>query len=263
MNILTKERHRPAVTVELGNRAESQIMGEHAGDHRGDRRAARHVDDRLVLDDVLDANGLGRVRIRPANAAIRRAGANRDDRRRARRILLQHVQVRMAVGARIISKLAGRDGPVHEHDVAAPVFLDSGVESVLGTLAGSGLQGVVIVQRDRVEDQPLDGRRVRTRQRFEATGALLEREPDYRGSPRLLDRRRNGADHGWRQRHHGRGGRAEFHESATADSVRPEDVAYGLACCHAVLLRTALPFTFTGAFGWLNYRPAQVRRQVP
>ena len=52
--------------------------------------------------------------------------------------------------------MADRDGAVHHQQVAAIVFVHRGFAGTFRAVPGGGLQGMVVVERDRVEDQLLD-----------------------------------------------------------------------------------------------------------
>ena len=58
---LAVEHLRPALAVEFRQLAEGNHVGDDAGHDFGDRRAARHLDDRLVGDDLVDRRGPRRV----------------------------------------------------------------------------------------------------------------------------------------------------------------------------------------------------------
>ena len=97
--------------------------------------------------------------------------------------------------------------------------MHGGFASSLGGVAGRRLQGMVVVQRDGVENQILDGRRGTAGDRFGTTGTFLEGQPDHRRTPRLFQRLGYHRYHAWRQGHHRRGSRTEFEETAPRDAL--------------------------------------------
>lgn len=226
VDTLAVEHLGPALRVEFRQRGEGEEVRQHAGDDHRDRRAARHVHHRLVLDDGRDRHGAGRIRQGGRQAAVGRATADRDHRCRTRGGLLQHLQVADA-GDGGVARIAERNRAVHHQQVLAEVLAHGRLAGGFGRLAGSGLQRVVVVERDLFEDQPFDRGRVRAGERLGAAGAFLEGEPDHRGPPGFLQRRGDGRHHRGRQRHEGGGGGAELEEAAPADALPPQDLGYG------------------------------------
>src|SRR5208283_1395200 len=74
------EHLRPPLAVELRQTAEGRDEGHDAGHDLGDRRTARHLDDGLVEDDLVDGNRLRRIGLRRLHAAPGGAGAPGDER---------------------------------------------------------------------------------------------------------------------------------------------------------------------------------------
>ncbi len=206
-------------------------MRQHAGDHGRDRRTAGDVDDGFVFDDVGHRHRAGRIRFRIRDAAERSAGAHRDDGCRALDCLLQVIDETYST-VRAVPRIAHGYRPVDYDEVLAIVFLHRILARLLRAEAGSGLQRVVIIERDHVEDQALQRRRIRARQRLGATGAFLERQPDHRrplGLDQCFGDRRCGAG---RQRHQ-RGHRgAEFQERAAADALLRETFSQSVVFVH-------------------------------
>ncbi len=200
MDILTEERGWPAERVELGNTAESQEVREYARDDGGNWRTTRNIDDRFVLDNFGHRDCACRVRIRVRQAAESGARANSDNGEAILCGILQHVQVADA-GDRRVSRVIDRNRAVHDKDVLALVLLLRGFAGRLGPMTGCGLQCVMIVERDGVEDQRLNGRRMRTGQRLGAAGAFLEGQPDDRRPASCRERFGNLRHCGWRQGH--------------------------------------------------------------
>ena len=203
-------------------------MRQHAGDHGGDRRAAGHVENRLVVNQVGDRLGPGGVRIGHRQAAIGRAGADRDDSRGSFGDFFEHRQIGDAGDCRVVAVLAGGDRAVDHQQVFAPVLFHRHLARMLGGIAGGSLQGVVIVERDVIEDQAFHGRCMAAGERFGAAGAFLEGQPDHRRSPGVFQGRGDRRNHRRRQGHHRRGGGAEFEETAAGDAA----LAQSLAQCH-------------------------------
>jgi hypothetical protein len=72
-------------------------------------------------------------------------------------------------------------------DVLALVLVGGGLEGRLDLVAGGGGQGLVVVDRDQVEDERPEIRVAGPEQRLRAAGALLEVQPDDGGLAALLD----------------------------------------------------------------------------
>ena len=69
VDALAVEHLGPALAIELRDAVEGQHVGDDAGHHLGDRRAAGYLDDRLVVDHLVDRNRLRRVRAGRLDAA--------------------------------------------------------------------------------------------------------------------------------------------------------------------------------------------------
>jgi len=91
-------------------------------------------------------------------------------------------------GDRAVAGIAGRDRAVDDEQVASPVILHRLLAGALRGVTRRRLQRVLVVERDRLEDQALERRAMGARDRFGATGALLERQPDHGRAACLLER---------------------------------------------------------------------------
>jgi hypothetical protein len=118
------------------------------------------------------------------------------------------------------------DRAIDREQVLAIVLFDGAITRLFRRRARRGLQRVLIVERDRVEDQVLERGALGARDRLGAAGALLERQPDDGGSPGLLDRRRDLLRHRRRQRHPGRRCGAKLEERAARYSAAAQIIAY-------------------------------------
>ncbi len=231
VDVLAEERGRTTQRVELGNRAEGQEVREHARDDDRNRRATRYVDDRFVRDDLGDRDRAGRVGVGIRQSAERCTGSDSNDGEAVFRGTLEHVEIADAGNGRV-GRVANRNRAVNDEDVLALVFLLRSLACRLGRVARRGLQRVMVVERYRIENQRLDGRRVRACQRLGTSGAFLERKPDDRRPPCGRERfgdLRNGR---WRQRHQRRSGRTEFQEASTGYALRPQVFAQILIFSH-------------------------------
>ena len=91
----------PAQRIEFGQRTEGEVVRDDAGHHGRDRRAAGDVHHRFVLDEFRDRHRAGRIRLRRRQAAVGRAGAHGDHRRRILHRLAKHVDVGDAGDGRV------------------------------------------------------------------------------------------------------------------------------------------------------------------
>ncbi len=91
--------------------------------------------------------------------------------------------------------IAHRDRAIDDQQILAFIVLHRRARALFGGLARSGLQRMVVVERDEIEDQIFQRRRMRARDGFGAAGAFLEREPDHRLPSRLADGLRHHAGH--------------------------------------------------------------------
>ena len=107
---------------------------------------------------------LRRVRVARRDAAPGRAGTDADDRRSTLRRLLHDFEDRPTADHAVDSSVPDRDRAVDDEDVLAPVLLDRLCLKRFRLLAAAGAQRLVVVERDHVEDQTLDGRMMRAQQ---------------------------------------------------------------------------------------------------
>ena len=100
---------------------------------------------------------LGRVRVGVRDATKRGATANGHDGRGTRGSVHQHIAITDA-GDGGITRIAKRDRSVHHQYVVAIVLFHGMFTRGLCRVTRGGLECVMVVQRDGIEDQPLDGR---------------------------------------------------------------------------------------------------------
>ena len=205
--------------VELGDLFEGEVVEDRGEEVVGGRRASRDVDDRLVLDDVPDAERAGRVRGDRLDPAVGGAAPDADDGGRPFRRVVQRLQRGLSGDLAEDPVLLGRDGTFHDQDVLAVVLPHGVVERLLGLGAGSGHQRFVVIERDHVQDQRGNGRVRGAQERFRTTGAFLEMKPDHRRVAVPLNRFRYLRVHSKREPHHGRGGYAGLHKTPAGDPL--------------------------------------------
>jgi hypothetical protein len=97
------------------------------------------------------------------------------------RAFLEQVDRGMAANLAVDAVGFGRDRAFHHQHVLALVGLHRRLARGFGLVPGGGHQGLVVVERDDVEDQLFQGRVLGAQQRLGATGAFLEVQPDHRG----------------------------------------------------------------------------------
>ncbi|OIQ63998.1 hypothetical protein GALL_544550 [mine drainage metagenome] len=188
VDALRVKHQRATLTVEFRQAVEGQHVGNHAGHHLGNGRAARHLDDRLVEDDLVNRRGAGRVGRGGLHAAVGGAGAPANDRLG---MFGGHLELfdkgfaaDNAIHAVFVQWRVAFDG----EDVVALVFLDRIHQGSFGLMARGGHQSVVVVKADHRQDDILGQRMRRADEAFAAAGAFEAVDPDYRGARLCLHR---------------------------------------------------------------------------
>ncbi len=151
-----------------------------------DRRAAGDVHHRLVLDDLGDAHRAGRIRAGGLDAAPVGAGPDGHHGGRTLGGLLQQVLGGPATDGAVDPALIHGDRPGHQQDVLPGVGLHRVLHGRLDSRAGAGHEGVLVVQRDQVEDQVADrgvGRSGARSRRSRCTPAAAARSRAGAGAP--------------------------------------------------------------------------------
>ena len=221
VHALAVEHLRPALRVEVGQPVEGQDVGDDAGHHLGDRRAARHLDDRLVGDDLVHRRRLRRIRLRGLHAAPRRARAPRDDRLRVLGDVLQLLDERPAARDAVDAVVGQRRIAFDREDVVALVLRDRLLERLLGLVTGRRHQRVVVVERDHRQHDVLGERVRRADERLGAAGALEAVQPDHRRARLGLHRLRDLLRTGVAEAERCRGQAAELEEAPARDPLPP------------------------------------------
>ena len=215
----------PALVVHRRQLAEGQEVDHGGQEVIGVGRTAGDGDHRLGGQDLGHAGGAGRIGRRGRHAAPGRAGADGDHRRGTLGAFLDQIQGGLAADLAVDAVVLDRDGALDHQDILAPVLLHGGFAGGLDLMAGGGEQGLVIIQRDDLQDQLLDGGMFRPKHGLGTAGALLEVQPDHAGA--LLGG--DGLDDlGFRPlgQTHGRGhGGAELEEVAALDVEAVRDLA--------------------------------------
>ncbi len=88
--------------------------------------------------------------------------------------------MRLAAGTAVNTAILHGDGTFDNTDVFALVGGDGLVQRFFGLMTGSGHDGLMIIDRQNIEDDLADGRIGRTQQRLGVAGAILELQPDQR-----------------------------------------------------------------------------------
>jgi len=219
MTVAVYEHLRPALPIELGDAVEGQHVGDHAGHHLGDRRAARHLDDGLVEDHLVDRRGLRRVRLGGLHATPARAGAPADDGLRVLRDVPELLDERFAADDAAHAVLVQRRVALDRQDVVALVLPHDLFEDRLRLVAGGGHQRVVVVQRDHRQHHVLRERVRGTDEAFGAAGAFQAVQPEH-GRARLgLHRVRDLRHEGRAEAERGRSERAVLQEAAPRNAL--------------------------------------------
>ncbi|MPM14565.1 hypothetical protein SDC9_60929 [bioreactor metagenome] len=232
VDALAVEHRRAALTVEFRQPVEGQHVGDDAGHHLGDRRAARHLDDRLVGDDLVHRRRPRRVRCRRLHAAIGGAGAPADDRLGVLGGVFQLLDEGLAADDAEHAVLVERRVALDREDVVALVFLDRVLKRRLGRRARRRHQRVVVIERDHRQHDVLCQRMGRADEAFRTAGAFEPMHPDD-GRARLRLHRLGDLRHVSRAKaKRRRGERAIFHEAAAGDPLTPHHVIEGFDCRH-------------------------------
>ena len=92
-----------------------------------------------------------------------------------------------------------RDGAIHHQHILALVAFDGIVFVLFGLMAEGRREHLVVLQRNGVEDQVLDGGVGGAQQRLGATGTLLRPYPDRGGRSGAGERSGHLASHGMQQ----------------------------------------------------------------
>jgi hypothetical protein len=147
---------RPALLVERRQRAEGDELQHRAEEVVGIGRAAGNIDDGLARQHFGDADCARWVGPAGGDAAPGRAGADGDDRHGAlggfHEVLLYRAVGHLAVDAAIL----GRNGAIDHQQVVAEVLLHRGPARFLGLVPRCHAEGLVVVERDHVENQVLE-----------------------------------------------------------------------------------------------------------
>jgi len=207
---------------------------QHGGEQDvGVGRAARNVDDRFVAHDRRNPDRIGRVVRRRRDPPPRCARTDRDHRGGVGRHPLEQVDAVLAGDLEIDAAVLSRDRALDDQHVLAGVFAHRLMQRRLGLVTGADHQGLVIIERDQVQNQlgEVGGRG--SQQRLTASGAVLHVQPDDRGPPRSGDLARHlrsarlvgPGDAGRRD---DRELETEAKKSAAADSAAHEVLADGL-----------------------------------
>ena len=228
VDALAVKHLRTALTVEFGDAVESQHVGDDAGHHFGNRRATRHVDDRLAGNHLVHRRGARRVGLGGLDAAVGGTRPPADDRLGIGTGFLELFDEGTAPldaeHAVFVERRIAFDG----NDVVALVLLLDLIEDRLGLVAGSGHQGIVVIEREHREHNVLGQRVRRADEGFGAAGALQTMQPKHR-RPRLGFQRMG---NGWRssttQTKRCRRQAAEFHETAPGNSLATQHFVKGL-----------------------------------
>lgn len=205
---------RPAVLVERRHLPEGEEVDEDGDGVRRVVRAAAEVDDLGSRHHVLHALAAGRPVL--DEAAVPGARADRERRASVPGHLADEVQCRASADR--AEALAGRDGALDHRDVLALVLADRLRAHRLGLLPCPGHDQLVVVPRERLQDELRDVRMGRAQDRLRVAGAVLELTPD---EDRALDVHQRIGDLGAvarRERQRGRHHAAELQEGAPADA---------------------------------------------
>ncbi|MEZ5729321.1 MAG: hypothetical protein R3E48_15800 [Burkholderiaceae bacterium] len=229
MDALAEEGAWATECIELGQLAEREDVRDRAGHRLRQGRAAGDVDHRLVADQLGDRDRAGGIGIRFGQAAEGCAGTDRHHGGRMLDRLGQHGQIGLAGDHRVDATVGGGYRAVDDDDVLALVLRHRLAARGLGGVARDGLQRVVVVERDEIEDQVLEAGAERARQRFGAAGAFLERQPDHRLPARLGQAVGHGRRRRRRQGHQRAQVAGVLQERTARHAARGEDLAEHLS----------------------------------
>ncbi len=207
VNRLAVGEQRPAVAVDGRPAAERHVVDDHRRQVLGVGRAGRQVDQVLEarhrVGDAQRAGGVGR---RCREASVCRAGTKRDGGGRTVAHLPGDLQRRPASNRAIRPVRTGRDRALHHDDVLAPLLLHDQRPCLLGPVPGRRHDRLVIVDRERVQDDVGHRRPCRPQKRLGITGTVLKLEPNQArllvGLYGLSDLPAQGLGHGENRGHH-------------------------------------------------------------
>src|SRR5262249_38297631 len=145
-------------------------------------RTARDVDHRPALQDFLGADGSRRIGVGGGYTAPGRTGTDGDDGAGLSGRVRENVYRGAAADHAVDADFPGRDSALDDAAVLPPVRLHRLTERGFRLMAGGRKERFVIVERDEIEDQIVDRRMRRAKQRLGAARALLELQPDDRRS---------------------------------------------------------------------------------
>jgi hypothetical protein len=113
------------------------------------------------------------------HAAPGGAGADGDHRGRIGGAFLEQFNRGLAADLAVDAAVLGRDRAFDDQHVLALVGLHRLLRACFDLVAGGGQQGLVVVERDDVEDQLFQRRVLGAQQRLGTAGAFLEVQPDH------------------------------------------------------------------------------------
>src|ERR1017187_1638168 len=160
VDALAVEHPGAAVAIELGQLIESENVGEDAGHNFRDGRAARHIDNGFVGNDPLDGFRTRGIGVGILNASVRSAGSPGHDGVIVFGSLFQDIKEAAPTDRTVDASILGGGIAFHREDVAALVVLHDLLANLFALLAGRGLQRLVVIEREHVEENILgDGMR--------------------------------------------------------------------------------------------------------
>ena len=170
------------LAVELGKRAHERVLHDHRNQPLGIGGAARNVDDggvdALVGQELLHAHRRGVVGARGHPSAVAGAGAERDHRVGLLSGLGQGVDALLAAHHQHVAVVRRRHSTLVYQHVSAG--LDGILARLLHGMTGCCGERLGIVERDRLEHELGDIRRIGLRQRLGAARARAAFHPDDR-----------------------------------------------------------------------------------
>ena len=123
--------------------------------------------------------------MRGLDVAPVRARTDSDHRCRSGRRFLEDLLRRTPADRRVDPVVLQGHGARHHEDVLPCIRLHRGLHRSLSGMSRGSHQRVIVVQRDRVQDQVADRRLRSANHTFDAPGALLELDPDDAGLAHL------------------------------------------------------------------------------
>ena len=144
--------------------------------------ATRDIDDRGadIAQRLFETDGAGRVAAAGRHTAPGSTGADGDDGSRVTGGTANMVNDGFTSHHAVDATIFERNGAIHHQHILAFIALD-GVVLVLFRLMTKGRrEHLVVLQRNGIEDQVLDGGVGGAQQRFGTTGTLLRPNPDHR-----------------------------------------------------------------------------------